>query len=170
MKIAIDAGHGGQDSGALGSKGLKESATNLDIALRLGYLFETDNHQVLQSRTTDRFITLQGRCDVANSFKADYFISIHCNSNGHTAKGIETLVYAEGGTAYKLAKSVQAELVKATGDTNRGIKIRPDLAVLKGTKMPAILCEVGFISHPTYEDYLRQVNYKQAIAFPFTKL
>jgi N-acetylmuramoyl-L-alanine amidase len=164
MKIAIDAGHGGHDTGAVGPTGLKESHTNLDIALQLGYLLDGLNWEVLQTRTSDYFVSLSARCELANHFKADYFISIHCNSDGQNAKGIETLVYSQNSLVSKLAEAVQAELLKAIGDTDRGIKTRPDLAVLKGTQMPAILCEVGFISNPTYEKLFKEADFRQKIA------
>ena len=90
--VVIDAGHGGHDSGALG-KLCMEKDLNLSVAKQVGKLISEnfDDVDVLYTRTTDVFITLQGRADFANKHNADLFISIHTNSaNDKTAKGAET--------------------------------------------------------------------------------
>jgi N-acetylmuramoyl-L-alanine amidase len=80
-KIVIDAGHGGQDPGAIGKTGLREKDINLDIAKRLSKLLKSDGTEVVMTRSTDRFIPLSTRVDIANHSKADLFVSIHANAN-----------------------------------------------------------------------------------------
>ena len=93
-KIVIDAGHGGEDPGALGSKG-KEKDVTLIVAMELGKLI-TENCpdvEVIYTRKTDVFIPLYNRSKIANDKHADLFISIHCNSSDNkSANGVETFV------------------------------------------------------------------------------
>jgi len=80
-KVVIDAGHGGNDPGAIGKSGLKERDVNLDIARRLAGLLKSSGIQVLMTRSNDTFIPLGRRVDIANNSGADLFISIHSNAN-----------------------------------------------------------------------------------------
>lgn len=148
-KFYLDAGHGGSDPGAVNNNlAFEEKVAALDICLKLGLLLERMGANVKYSRTIDTYPSLTQRAREANNFKADAFISIHLNSaENKSASGIETLVYANTGITGKLASVVQSNMVKATSFKDRGVKVRPDLTVLKKTSMPAILCEVGFISN-----------------------
>jgi len=161
MKVCIDAGHGGHDPGAVGPCGLKEAHVNLDIAERLSKLL-LPTHSFLLTRPKEVYVGLSARCDIANDWDADIFVSIHCNSDGPTAVGIETLYKTEKGKA--LATPIQKELIRVTGDVDRGLKCRTDLAVLNGTAMPAVLVEVGFISHPATEAKLATEDYRSVLA------
>ena len=91
-RIVIDPGHGGHDTGSIGRGGLREKDVALDIAHRLGDLLEERlGADVIYTRTTDEFISLNERPRIANSEEADLFISIHCNSvRNRTARGVET--------------------------------------------------------------------------------
>jgi len=80
-KIVIDAGHGGNDPGAIGRTGLREKVINLDIAKRLAKILKDDGFSVVMTRSTDVFVSLERRVDLANQAKADLFISIHSNAN-----------------------------------------------------------------------------------------
>ena len=91
MKICLDAGHGGHDPGAVGPTGLTESSVNLNISNYLAAILEGWGLAVKETRTTDVFVELSHRCSIANGWNADYFVSIHLNSNGPSANGIETL-------------------------------------------------------------------------------
>ncbi|MBL4650903.1 MAG: N-acetylmuramoyl-L-alanine amidase, partial [Aureispira sp.] len=104
--IVIDAGHGGKDSGALGSI-VKEKDIALKLALRLGQYIQEymPSVQVLYTRTTDRFIPLHERIALANNNQADLFFSIHCNSTltrSNTVSGTETYVMGLHGVAENL--------------------------------------------------------------------
>ena len=91
-RIVLDPGHGGRDPGALGSNGLREKDITLDIALRLKKLLESRiGCEVILTRNTDRFLSLEERTAIANSNEADLFVSIHTNaSNNRKTKGIAT--------------------------------------------------------------------------------
>jgi N-acetylmuramoyl-L-alanine amidase len=93
-KVVIDAGHGGKDPGALGSKS-KEKNITLSVALKTGKYIEENfkDVKVIYTRKTDKFIELHKRAQIANESGADVFISIHCNSNKSSApRGSETYV------------------------------------------------------------------------------
>lgn len=80
--IVLDAGHGGEDPGAIGPTGTKEKDINLAITLALKKLFDKDkNYKVILTRNDDTFIPLAERTNIANENKADLFISIHNNAN-----------------------------------------------------------------------------------------
>jgi N-acetylmuramoyl-L-alanine amidase len=91
--VVIDAGHGGHDSGCLGSSA-KEKIIALDVALKLGALIEEKfpDVNVVYTRKTDEFVELHERAAIANRNHADLFICIHCNSGGPSAFGVETYV------------------------------------------------------------------------------
>lgn len=80
-KLVIDAGHGGDDPGAIGKTGLREKNVNLDIAKGLSNLLRSEGVEVIMIRSTDRFVSLPARVDIANRAKADLFLSIHSNAN-----------------------------------------------------------------------------------------
>ncbi len=80
-RIVVDAGHGGKDPGTIGKRGLREKDVNLDIAKRLSKLLRADGVDVVMTRSSDNFISLERRVDIANNSKADLFISIHSNAN-----------------------------------------------------------------------------------------
>lgn len=85
--------------------------------------------------------------DEANKWPADIFISLHCNAFNEKANGTECLVFAKGSYAEDLANAIQNQIISSLGTVDRGVKERPDLAVLKGTKMPAVLVEMAFIDN-----------------------
>ncbi|MCI0354915.1 MAG: N-acetylmuramoyl-L-alanine amidase [Acidobacteria bacterium] len=91
-KIVIDAGHGGHDTGSVGSGGLEEKALVLDVGLRLGRLLQDRlGAEVVFTRQDDTFIPLESRTAVANQQRADLFLSIHANSSrDRSARGVET--------------------------------------------------------------------------------
>lgn len=164
MRIVIDPGHGGSDPGAVGPNGLKEAHVNLAVALKVAEKLRKAGVEVKLTRSGDVFVDLQSRCDIANSFGADYFVSIHCNSAGTPeAKGIETYCYKFGGQGEILAKAIQTELIAATGRANRGVKTA-NYYVLRRTNMPAVLTELAFISNPEEERLLGSPDYQEKCA------
>jgi N-acetylmuramoyl-L-alanine amidase len=166
MRIVLDPGHGGHDPGAVGPSGLEEAPVALALCELVAAELEGYELEVKMTRETDVFIELAKRCEIANDWKANYFVSVHANSNGPSAVGIETLYTSETGKA--LALPVQRTLVEYTGDVDRGLKERNDLYVLNGTNMPAILAEVGFISHPATETKLKSFAYRETLADAIT--
>lgn len=144
-KICIDAGHGGKDPGAVSGK-RQEKDDTLKIAKRLRKVLEANGLDVVMTRTTDRYDSPSQKAAIGNQSGADYFVSIHRNSANKLVKGAEILVYNASGKKYDMALDI-CRRFKSRGFKDRGVKIRTDLAVLRGTKMPAMLIELGFISN-----------------------
>lgn len=147
MRIVIDPGHGGIDPGAIG-EGLRES----DVALAISFFLRDElvdgGHDVLMTRDTDVFIPISERCRLANTWKADLFVSIHCNAASNPqAHGAELLIYPGSVRGRDLAGHIWKPLCDIPGLRDRGIKPRGDLGVLRGTSMPAVLVETAFISN-----------------------
>jgi len=166
-KIFVDPGHGGTDPGAVGPTGLHESVVALQTSLKLKeFLLNLGGANVLLSRETEVFITLQDRASGANNWNADRFVCLHYNAcEDRTVNGTETLYYTNGSNTSKdLAQKLQKRLVEALGLKNRGIVPRSDLYVLKHTKMPAALTESSFISNPYEESRLKNIDYLTKIA------
>lgn len=150
-KVCIDCGHNdrGTDVGVQGN-GLKEHELTLDIGLRLKKILQANGFEVMMTREGD-FVngphstiqeSLKTRCDIANQFGTELFVSIHINAGGGT--GIE--VYSlPGGRAIVAAQRVLERLTFACGWANRGVKTNQQFYVLVHTDMPAILTENGFI-------------------------
>ena len=80
-KIVLDAGHGGEDPGAVGRSGLREKDVTLDIVKRLSKILKAEGIEVITTRSSDRFVPLASRVDIANRSNADLFLSIHANAN-----------------------------------------------------------------------------------------
>lgn len=80
-KVVIDAGHGGNDPGAISRAGLREKDVTLDITRRLANLLRQEGIEVVMTRASDRYVTLESRVDIANDSRADLFLSIHANAN-----------------------------------------------------------------------------------------
>lgn len=148
MKVCIDPGHGGSDSGALGI-GIKEKDVTLSVSLQLADMLQKVGAQIKLTRNKDMFVPLSERAKIANAFGADYFVSVHANGfEFPSANGIETFCHPQAAAkAAKLAEEIQAELVKATGLRDRGAK-RANYQVLRETVMPAVLVELPFLSNP----------------------
>lgn len=165
LKICIDPGHGGTDPGAINS-GYEEKAAALAIALKVGKKLSEKGASVIYTRTKDEYPTLAQRCQLANAEKVDAFISIHLNAAyNKTADGIETWRYEKvGNTTKALAEKVQAELIKATGAKDRGVKATTGLYVLRRTVAPAILIETGFISNDAEAKKLFNAEYQNKLA------
>lgn len=157
-KIYIDQGHNPDppNTGAVGN-GLREQDVSYEVGRRLAALLRrSGNYEVRLSRPTretqlgtSNTSSLRARVDDANSWGADYFISIHTNASENSAvSGVEAYSYARDTVAFRLGEDIVDNLVDATGLRNRGMKVRPGLYVLKKTNMPAVLVEIGFISNP----------------------
>lgn len=144
-KVWIDAGHGGYDSGAIGNN-QTEKHNVLTVSLMAKEGLERCGCEVGLTRSDDTFVGLTERCNMANIWGAEVFVSIHNNSEDDPqAHGIETYALTE--QYNKLAKDVHSSLL-ATGlhTRDRGIKYA-NFAVLRQTKMNACLVELGFISN-----------------------
>ena len=146
--ICIDPGHGGKDPGATGG-GVQEKAVVLNVAKKIGAFLEARGCTVMLTRETDVFVELSDRARMANSAKADLYVSIHCNSvrDNARATGMEVYHYTHALEASKrAARVIYDKLLPVCGLRGRGVKSQ-DLAVLRETAMPAVLVELGFVSN-----------------------
>lgn len=161
--IALDAGHGGSDTGAIGPTGVTEKGVTLRVAKALQKLLQAEGATVLMTRTTDTEVSLkkanasdveelQARCDVGNDGNADIFISMHMDSfTNSTPSGTTGYYYTNGSKAsQRLAQYVSEGVVTALGTGNRGTK-SCNFYVVKHTDMPATLVEMAFISNDKEE-------------------
>ena len=146
-RIALDAGHGGSDPGAV-YKGRQEKEDTLDLTLAVGDILKKNGIDVYYTRTTDEYETPFKKATDANNSGADLFVSIHRNSseNPNQHSGVETLVYSDTGLKAEVARNINNQLEDA-GFKNLGVDERKNLVVLKRTKMPAVLVEAGFINN-----------------------
>ena len=158
IKIYIDQGHNPNppNTGAEGN-GYREQDISYAVGQSLATLLRNDGRfEVRLSRPTastqlgtSNASSLRVRVEDANSWGADYFISIHTNASvSQSAVGTEVLVYSSPSPSASLADDVLREVTEITGFPSRGVKLRPGLYVLRKTSMPAILVELGFISNP----------------------
>ncbi len=165
MKICIDAGHGGHDSGAVGIGGRKEKDDNLRFALALQKRFEAGGNTVLMTRTADNYPSLSDRVKMANDAGVDVYISVHRNSADASAHGIETLISVHASKKSKeVAKAVQAAMI-SVGGRDRGVKAQANrVYVLDKTKMPACTVEIGFVTNAGDNDLFDSKFYQYADA------
>lgn len=170
VKIFVDAGHGGYDPGAVGN-GVIEQYVNLNVATRLAALLEVNGYEVKQYRTTPTENVLSGksadltnRAREANEWGADYFISIHTNSSPNpAANGFEAYIYRTGGEAQKLAESIVKSFVARLGSKDNGVRTA-NFAVLRQSRMPAVLLELGYLTNPTEALNLNSSAWQSAAA------
>lgn len=186
--VIIDAGHGGKDAGAANPIGT-ESKYNLILAKKLKTLLETKGFKVVMVRDTDVFYTLQERVNIANQVNEDaIFLSLHFNSGGRAARGIETFTLSPPSVSHygsdlkasdaqaragnehdsaniALATAIHGSILQRLGENtfDRGIK-RARFSVLSGVKHPAVLFEGGFMTHPYEARLIANESYQNALA------
>lgn len=157
IKVYIDQGHNptNPNAGAEGN-GYREQDLVYRIGVLTANLLRDRGIEVRLSRPTattqlgtSTSSSLAARVNDANSWGADVFVSLHANaSNITTASGQEAFVFALGGEAEELAENILYQLNLSTGLENRGVTARTNLYVLRRTRMPATLVELGFITNP----------------------
>lgn len=165
-KIALDAGHGGTDPGAVGPTGLKEAHVNLSVVKKLDEYLRNQGAATKLTRDTDIYITPSGRGTMANNWGAHSFVSVHFNAVAdRTVNGTETLYHpTRNADSKKLAEKLQGRLIEALGLKNRGLKERTDLGLLNTALMPTALTESSFISNTYEEARLKDSGYIDKIA------
>lgn len=172
--IVIDAGHGGKDPGSVNLRlGYEEKSLTLDTAQLVAYRLKNLGYHVILTRDTDCFLELSDRARIANEKKADLFVSIHFNhSPTQKVDGIEIFYYREKDQekmerklrSIECAKTISERLVFFTNAYFRGIK-EGNFAVIRETKMPAVLVEAGFLSNPEERERIKDPLYRRAIAY-----
>jgi|GEM_PF-3272122 len=170
--VMIDPGHGGKDGGCY-SGTLKESDINLALGLLIRDILQSKGIGVLMTRDTDVMVGpsqregLYTRALMCNKSNAVCFVSLHVNAyaNDTSVRGIDT--YRNTTTNEKsedLATFVQNAAVKATGAKDRGLKTDSELVVIRETKVPSCLIEVGFLTNPDEFRDLSDDAYRKKLA------
>lgn len=163
-KIFIDPGHGGTDPGATGN-GLKEKDVTLYISQKLKRYLDDNytGHTTRLSRDTDKTLSLKQRTDMANSWGADYLISIHINAGGGT--GYEDYIFngTTQSTTVNLRNIIHSEIVKETSSWGNRGKKTANFHMLRESRMPAMLTENGFIDTKADTDKLKNTAFLNSI-------
>jgi len=165
LMVVLDPGHGGKDGGATGASGQYEKNFTLSVAKKIQKLLEKEPRiEVFMTRTDDSYISQKSRHrpEYANELGADLFLSIHGNTfSDPTVTGTETFYYHK--TSRDFAKLIQKHVVEATGFNDRGI-MKKDLFVIKDTKMPAALIEIGYLTNPQDESKMWTDEFQNQVA------
>ncbi len=166
--VVLDAGHGGFDLGAC-HHNTEEKDLALSTTLILKRFLNEKGYRVIMTRNRDVFVPLKERAEMANESKSRVFVSVHYNAaQSQKAKGIEVYFFNKGDrlrvdSSKKLATDVLSQLLHHTEAPSRGVK-HGNFLVIRETKMPAILVEGGFITHPDECKSLNDRNYREELA------
>jgi len=179
--VAIDAGHGGIDPGAVGKQGIKEDDINLAIALKLQRFIEqsggiavltredkeglyTEKSRTVKEKKTE---DLKKRKEIVESSNADIFLTIHLNSFPQSKYyGAQTFYKKGCEKSRKLANIIQEELKNVLDkENNRMPQTRDDVFLLREVTIPSVLVECGFLSNRNEEILLNDEKYQEKIAW-----
>jgi N-acetylmuramoyl-L-alanine amidase len=173
IKIYIDQGHNpGTINAGASARGLEEQEVNYNVGTMLADLLNADpRFEVRTSRNTPGEVvgynttsSLVTRVSEANAWPADYFVSIHANANQNPAvNGAEVYVHQADTQAYYLAEHILDRIVAVVGIRNNGVRVNPSLYVLRRTRMPAVLVELGYLTNA--DDFEKLVNDQGAYAY-----
>lgn len=175
--IILDAGHGGEDGGAVSCTGIRESHINLEIALRLRDLLHLLGYDTKMIRTTDISVYTQGdtiasrkasdlkeRVRIVNSTNNALFISIHQNNFPDGRYSGAQIFYNSNESSKDLATDLQTEFVQSVNKgSNRKAKLSSGVYLMEHIHCAAVLVECGFLSNPQEEAKLRSEIYQKAI-------
>ncbi|MDF0716948.1 N-acetylmuramoyl-L-alanine amidase [Muricauda sp. 334s03] len=171
--VSIDPGHGGTDSGAIGTQGVLEKDIVLKVAqemVRLNQDIHCGTLELYLTRYTDTLVSLKDRTGLAKALKADAYISLHCNqAQRKGAQGIEMYVSKGRGrhteASFRLANTIGQNLNLHLSLKDRGVKTG-NFQVLRKTAQlcPSVLVELGFLSNGVEEEHLSKKPSITAIA------
>ncbi len=180
--VVLDAGHGGEDGGAVGSSGTVEKDVNLSVMLLLQELLEQNGCTVITTRTQDisihssgeekagnrKISDLDNRKKIPQEYGADIFVSVHMNTFPDGKYSGAQVFYAEEAPGSKeLAESIRQELKTYANSTNER-EIKPaegNIYILSDAKIPSVVVECGFLSNAEEEEKLKTAQYQQKLAF-----
>ena len=179
--IVLDAGHGGEDGGAVSSNGISESNINLKIVLKLQNLLEQSGTIVILTRSDENAIydieaktlkqkkisDIHNRVKIGNESSADLFVSIHLNKIPQQQYDGWQTFYKQGSEeGKKLAISIQNNLNEAIQkENNRVAKTIENIYIIKHVEIPITIVECGFLSNPTEEKKLLEDDYQNRLAW-----
>lgn len=167
--VVLDAGHGGNDGGTY-YRNVIEKDVNLAVTMCLKDALEEKDVEVVLTRSTDEYLSLEERTVIANRTSADLFISIHCNyyENSPSVDGIDCYYYPKSEEGELCADKIVEALEENGGFEVRGAKAE-EFYVTENTNMTALLVEVGFLSNPTDRKNLTNVSYQEMLAEEMAK-
>lgn len=168
--IAIDAGHGGSDPGAIGVTGTAEKEINLILAKKAKALLEEKGAMVIMTRTDDRTYSdtkkedLDHRVSLVKKKDAELFLSIQCNAVPNSAlHGAQTFYYPGSENGEILAKCIQKRFIQTLQNTDREALTLSSAYIMSKLDIPAIMVEVGFLSNVEEESLLNDDGYQERI-------
>lgn len=177
--IVLDAGHGGPDGGAVGKNGTLEKDVALNVVLELRDYLQEAGALVILTREKDQDLAgkdldgysrrktadLKKRAEIINESDADLFLSVHLNAIGSSRwRGAQTFYHPSIEESERVAKFIQAELIRNLENTDRSAKAIQEVYLLKAAKIPGALVEVGFLSNPSERQLLEQESYQRKLA------
>jgi len=183
--VVLDAGHGGKDQGTRGIRRTLEKKVTMDIAKRVARKLQDSQVVVQMTRADDTYVALSERCQKAQRYGADVFVSIHANSTADPlVSGMESFVMTSPGCTGTISSRpdprsyagnrkepanmllgyyVQKGVLSCTGALDRGVK-RARFEVLRNMDCAAVLVECGFLSNAREESMLNDPRYREAVA------
>ena len=169
--VVIDPGHGGPDPGAIGIGGIRETDIVLEVSKLVKDLLSDKGVKVMLTRKNEVDLDLPPRVSFANKMDADVFVSIHANASRGKRRdinGLETF-YFRGWRGRLLAKRIQKQILRVSpGSPDRGVK-QGRFYVIKNTKMPAVLVEIGFLTGRLDARRLEKAAHRNRIAYAISK-
>lgn len=176
--IILDAGHGGRDPGSSSHReGYEEKSLTLSTVFLVQDQLKKLGYETVLTRNHDIYVPLSTRAEIANDLKADLFVSIHYNfSTSHDVEGVEVYYYKDeihpGNDRITHSKQLAQNVLKAVVDRtcakSRGVK-QANFAVIRETKMPAILIEAGFLSNHAEREKLNDPQYLRNLSWGIAK-
>lgn len=181
MVIIIDAGHGGEDCGAVGVTGVYEKDLNLSIANMIGELFSKEGYAVVYTRREDKLLyteeenikglrkisDLKNRCKIAAEYPKALFVSVHMNSFSNSKySGLQVYYSPESEESRQLAACVQSTVKsELQNGNNRKVKAGEGMYILENIDNPSILVECGFLTNPEECRKLSEKEYQKSLSF-----
>ena len=179
--VIIDAGHGGEDCGAIGINGVYEKDLNLEVALLLGGMLSERGYAVIYTRTQDRLLyteeenikgirkisDLKNRCKIGAENPYAIFVSIHMNTySSPKYSGLQVYYGIKNDGSYALSNSIQSSVKSELQETNgRVVKAGGGIYLLENLDNVAVLIECGFISNEAECEKLCEKEYQKQLCF-----
>jgi len=161
-KVVLDAGHGGSDYGAI-REGINEKDITFDVTQRVNTILRSKGYITALTREDDSYVSLEERVEISEDEEPQIFVSIHVNSAvSKDPNGIETHYYHED--SKELAEIVHKHMMKEFPNSNDRGLFKSKFYVINHTTVPAILCEIGFLSNDEERNELVTNNRKQKTA------
>lgn len=166
LTIAVDPGHGGSNTGAVGAMGIYEKACTLAMANMVKSKLEALGAKVVMTRTADQDVSIQARIDTAINANADMLVSIHCNSigGGDPLKTRGTTTFYKFPKDRNLAFSILNRLIKIPGLPENSMVSSFNFGPIKITEIPSVLVETAYLSHPEDEAILISDSGREQVA------